>query len=227
MGASLFIHVNYGIWGGLYISETKLHWCLKSVRPTIDRNWEGGGGAFISRGGRGGLIWQICSWICWGYHYACMFLFLGWWYLRCLDLTCRRVGVSVTMVTTVFIFVASHISMVLRPVWDLFIISMGWSFLGCGWGKGGCYICTVVLYLGGQSVDVPCKGSTPLKTHFRQKDLHCNISEPVPRDHLPWETTFLWPMGWSFKTDSTIYSKKNCNFWMVFANKSCNVLMRG
>ncbi len=41
-------------------------------------------------------------------------------------------------------------------------------------------------------------------TIFWQKDLHFNITEPVSRDHLFWQTTFLWPMGWSFKTGSTV-----------------------
>ncbi len=42
--------------------------------------------------------------------------------------------------------------------------------------------------------------------HFRQKDLHFNIpvTEPVARDHLSWQTRFLWPMGWSFKSGSTV-----------------------
>ncbi len=44
--------------------------------------------------------------------------------------------------------------------------------------------------------------------HFRQNDLHFNITEPVTRDHLSWQTTFLWPMGWSFKTGSTVLGKK-------------------
>ncbi len=32
-------------------------------------------------------------------------------------------------------------------------------------------------------------------THFEQKDLPFNITEPVTRDHLSSETTFLCPMG--------------------------------
>ena len=42
------------------------------------------------------------------------------------------------------------------------------------------------------------------KMHFWQKDLHFNITEPVIRDHLSWQTIFLWPMVWSFKTGSTV-----------------------
>ncbi len=41
-------------------------------------------------------------------------------------------------------------------------------------------------------------------THFRQKDLHFNTTEPVTRDHLSWQTTFLWPMEWCFKTGCTV-----------------------
>ncbi len=40
-------------------------------------------------------------------------------------------------------------------------------------------------------------------THFWQKDLHFNIL-PVTRGHLSWKTTFLWPVGWAFRTDSTV-----------------------
>ncbi len=42
-------------------------------------------------------------------------------------------------------------------------------------------------------------------THFQQKDLNINITEPVTEtDHMTWQTTFLWPMGWSFKIGSTV-----------------------
>ncbi len=41
-------------------------------------------------------------------------------------------------------------------------------------------------------------------TQIWQKDLHLNITEPVTKAHLSWQTTFLWPMGWSFKTGSTV-----------------------
>ncbi len=37
-----------------------------------------------------------------------------------------------------------------------------------------------------------------------QKVLHLSLNEPVTKDHLSWETIFLWPMGWSFKTGSTV-----------------------
>ena len=41
-------------------------------------------------------------------------------------------------------------------------------------------------------------------TQFWQSDQHFNITTPVTRDHLSWQITFLWPMGWSFKTGSTV-----------------------
>ncbi len=44
----------------------------------------------------------------------------------------------------------------------------------------------------------------PQITHFSQKDLHFNITEPVTKDHLSWQTTFLWPVEWPFKTGSTV-----------------------
>ncbi len=34
--------------------------------------------------------------------------------------------------------------------------------------------------------------------------LDFNTFEPVTKDHLSWETTFLCPKGWSFKTGSTV-----------------------
>ncbi len=42
-------------------------------------------------------------------------------------------------------------------------------------------------------------------THFWQKDIHFNTTEPVTRDHLSWEAIFLWQMGWSFKKGSAVY----------------------
>ena len=38
------------------------------------------------------------------------------------------------------------------------------------------------------------------------KVLHFSVTEPhaVTKGHMSWKSTFLWPMGWSFKTGSTI-----------------------
>ena len=41
-------------------------------------------------------------------------------------------------------------------------------------------------------------------TSFWQKVLHSSVYEPVTKDHLSWETIFLWSMGWSFKTGSIV-----------------------
>ncbi len=41
-------------------------------------------------------------------------------------------------------------------------------------------------------------------TRFWHKVLHFNVNEPVTKDHLSWDTIFWWPMGWSFKTGSTV-----------------------
>ncbi len=43
-------------------------------------------------------------------------------------------------------------------------------------------------------------------TSFGQKVLHSSVYEPVTKDHLSWETIFLWSMGWSFKTGSIVYT---------------------
>ena len=42
--------------------------------------------------------------------------------------------------------------------------------------------------------------------------------EPVTRDHLSRQTTFLWPMGWSFKTSSTVPDAKCCSMKLVNAS---------
>ena len=41
-------------------------------------------------------------------------------------------------------------------------------------------------------------------TYFLQKVPHFNTIEPVTKDPLSWETTFLCPKGWSFKTCSAL-----------------------
>ncbi len=41
-------------------------------------------------------------------------------------------------------------------------------------------------------------------TSFSQKVLHFQCNWPVTKDQLSWETTFLWPMGWSFKICYTV-----------------------
>ncbi len=45
------------------------------------------------------------------------------------------------------------------------------------------------------------------KTRYSwQKVPHFGVIDPVTKDHLSWETTFLCPMGhWSFKTGSTVH----------------------
>ncbi len=48
-----------------------------------------------------------------------------------------------------------------------------------------------------------CYETTCLKRPVWQKILYFNVIQPVTKDHLSWETTFVWPMGWSFKTSST------------------------
>ncbi len=35
--------------------------------------------------------------------------------------------------------------------------------------------------------------------------LNTLVTEPVIKHHLSWKTTFLWHMGWSFKTGSTVF----------------------
>ena len=35
--------------------------------------------------------------------------------------------------------------------------------------------------------------------------LHINVIQPVTKDHMSCETTFLYPVGWSFKTGSTVH----------------------
>ncbi len=64
-------------------------------------------------------------------------------------------------------------------------------------------------------------------THFRQ-DLHFNnfniTEKPVTRDHLSWQTTFLWPMGWSFKTGSTVLPSKLCDMMLYsLQDKHCDM----
>ncbi len=52
---------------------------------------------------------------------------------------------------------------------------------------------------------LPCKTTClegPLL--FGIKSYILIIMEPVTKDHLSWETIFLWPLGWSFKTGSTV-----------------------
>ena len=41
-------------------------------------------------------------------------------------------------------------------------------------------------------------------TSFWQKVLYFSVYEPVIKDPLSWETIFLWPLGWSFNTGSTV-----------------------
>ncbi len=44
-----------------------------------------------------------------------------------------------------------------------------------------------------------------LKDHtFLVEVPNFSVIEPVTKDHLCWERTFLWPMGWSFKTGVTV-----------------------
>ena len=61
---------------------------------------------------------------------------------------------------------------------------------------------------------IPCLETTVLclswKTngmHLWQKDLYVNITEPVTRDHLSRETTFLCPMGGGLSRQILLYSK--------------------
>ncbi len=54
-------------------------------------------------------------------------------------------------------------------------------------------------------------------TSFYQKLLHSSVYELVTKDHLSWETIFLWPMGWSFKTGSTV-------IWSWISYRSANKL---
>ena len=46
-----------------------------------------------------------------------------------------------------------------------------------------------------------CQERPPvLKDHILlAESLHFNATQPVTKDHLSWETIFLWPMGRSFK----------------------------
>ena len=46
----------------------------------------------------------------------------------------------------------------------------------------------------------------PWKIRYpRQKIQHFNITEPVTKDHLSWETTFLWPVWLSMEISYTIF----------------------
>ncbi len=49
--------------------------------------------------------------------------------------------------------------------------------------------------------------------YSRQKVLLFNITEPATKDHLSWWSKFLWPMGWSFRTGSTIPVPILQNLW--------------
>ncbi len=64
-----------------------------------------------------------------------------------------------------------------------------------------------------------------------------SVNYPVTKDHLSWETTFLWPVRWSFKTGSTVYLvfkwtirfcraiKSNGNFLSFFlSHEKCNYM---
>ncbi len=42
-----------------------------------------------------------------------------------------------------------------------------------------------------------------------------SVNEPVTKDHLSWETTYLWPMGWSFK-QVLLYFYMCVNVWVYF-----------
>ncbi len=52
---------------------------------------------------------------------------------------------------------------------------------------------------------LPWGTTCPERPHIFWQLSHVNITEPVTRDHLSWETTFLWPIRWSFKTGSTVH----------------------
>ncbi len=52
---------------------------------------------------------------------------------------------------------------------------------------------------------------TAMRSHLSQKTwyswekvLHFNATEPVTKDHVSREATFVCPLGWSFKTGSTV-----------------------
>ncbi len=46
----------------------------------------------------------------------------------------------------------------------------------------------------------------PVSKEFLAKVTHFNANESITKNHLSWETIFLWLMGWSFKTISTVLS---------------------
>ncbi len=52
-----------------------------------------------------------------------------------------------------------------------------------------------------------------------QKVLHFTVIEPAGKDHLPWKTTLVWPMAWSFETASTVYINKTTSIsWPYLYN---------
>ncbi len=56
-----------------------------------------------------------------------------------------------------------------------------------------------------------CHEKPPVLTdHTFLAGLHFNIIEPVTRDHLSWQTTFLCLIGRPFKTGSTVYTWCQC-----------------
>ncbi len=74
-----------------------------------------------------------------------------------------------------------------------------------------CYLLQTAHYV--QQYSETClERPLPWKTTCRegpvvgQKVLHFSVNKPVTKDHLSWETVCLWPMGWSFKTGSTVHT---------------------
>ncbi len=49
---------------------------------------------------------------------------------------------------------------------------------------------------------------------FWQKVLHFSVNEPVTKAHLSWDH-ILWPMGWSFKTGSTVLYSSHRYTWPI------------
>ncbi len=52
-------------------------------------------------------------------------------------------------------------------------------------------------------------------SHPWQKIIHFSVIEPVTKDHLSWESTFLQPTRWSYKMGSTVIGSvtKDCLSW--------------
>ena len=84
-----------------------------------------------------------------------------------------------------------------------------WIFLGKGFAVTACHQRQPVLR--DCSTVKPVLRPLPWETNCLEgppalcrKSYIFSVNEPVTKDHLSWETTFLWPMRWYFKTVSTI-----------------------